>query len=552
MDSRVQFYSFLEKFLEKFLNSRDAEVGLITLELWNDVPRLLSVEEPLKISGPETEGYEPSLSEILNELLNRIIEDTLSHLDNDLPSRIILIFDLFILVHGKAGFPDRPIAFTMILRLLLQVYTSSGDSGILTRSFDPKRVLAFFSFAYKIGLKPLDHLVDCVRSDKTPHSIPEDLTELILPDPSELSWAATSSSVRKEKLDEFFKLVTRCLATESEGGHENWQNTLTRAIMFVDSAVQVYHRDRGWKEMLVSWDIILKEEIEKDRGSRYTSALQEMRELLSNGSGRDFYPWPESFGTNDYQIPTVLKEAIESNKYSFDEHVFRSSFHALIVLRLSFPDAPGANVINSDLPQTLESYFDVNLRDRDVYQEGLAVCYDYVASRSLPCLPKNIAATILESMREAYIYNGKVVSQQLKGLFKQFLQRKPNDSDLKKFSRRVFAERWRTLDDLVVFVSKVRGDYSEDNSWGEVLSHWKHMIEESIINEDRTTASSTELVEGDKGEKYNLQILLKHLNHVIEQGKSDQRKRNQGRLWPLSWPFTNGIRAERLTPDAVV
>jgi len=61
---------------------------------------------------------------------------------------------------------------------------------------------------------------------------------------------------------------------------------------------------------------------------------------IAKVSGGDFY----------------LKEAIESKKYSFDENVFYSSLHTLLVLKLSFHDAPEANAI-IDLLQTLEEYF---------------------------------------------------------------------------------------------------------------------------------------------------------------------------------------------------
>jgi len=50
----------------------------------------------------------------------------------------------------------------------------------------------------------------------------------------------------------------------------------------------------------------------------------------------------------------------------------------------------------------------------------------------------------------------------------------------------------------------MRRKLPEDKSWGEMLSNWKHLIEESIINEERMTASSTEVFEEDTEEKSKL------------------------------------------------
>jgi len=125
---------------------------------------------------------------------------------------------------------------------------------------------------------------------------------------------------------------------------------------------------------------------------------------------------------------------------------------------------------------------------------------------------------MLFSMGKAYRrYRDNSIPQRLDELFRHFLQRKANDSDVRRFSTKVFGERRCTLGAIVNFVCQMGEDYSFVESWKELLINWKRLIEECIINEEPTTASFLEMHEEDTEEKETLKDLLDLLNGEIEQ-----------------------------------
>jgi len=286
--STVEFFSFLKKFLYCMHGGHNGGINLI---FWEKVtPMNFRAGEAFSKVDPVNDGYN-SLFQILSRLLDQLIDAASIYPGaqkiDDLPDRITDIIDLFRITYLDLRFTGSKGAFTRILRFLLNLYSSDSDPPI-----GPTHIQPFFSIVYEIRLKPLDLLTECVRADETLHGLPGDIVKEVLPDPNGPRWIKAAPMIHKEKLDEFFREVFvqyRLVGTEK--ARENWLSTLTAAITFVEAAVQVYHQDTGWKEILGSWELILKQELDKSQQSdesQSAGALHNLREFMCSRSGREF------------------------------------------------------------------------------------------------------------------------------------------------------------------------------------------------------------------------------------------------------------------------
>jgi len=179
-------------------------------------------------------------------------------------------------------------------------------------------------------------------------------------------------------------------------------------------------------------------------------------------------------------------------------------------------------------------------------------------------------------MREAYSLHVDIpILQQLDKLFQQFLQRKPDGPDIKRYGARVFAERWRTLQDLVIFVSDTRRNFLRDECWTNLLSEWACSVQ---VKCSYSQIITSDLLEEEDTEEYeHLRRLLEHLKREIgtsptwldhtSEGKKERdnsiattqavrkfegRKRGRVRFWLLHGFLTKRSRmGESTLTDAV-
>jgi len=142
------------------------------------------------------------------------------------------------------------------------------------------------------------------------------------------------------------------------------------------------------------------------------------------------------------------------------------------------------------------------------------------------------------------------------------------------------------LDDLILFVSKMRRDHPEDGCWENLLTNWERSIDERLsTNEETMAAPSYQLSEEDTEESNNLQGLLDLLKREIDSslapqavtlgsndrdgvelvsvnpagldtsaqavGKPDQGKRFKSRSYLLLKFLTSGNRKEHSTTEVL-